>query len=175
MKLAAVVVSIGLVFAGCATSYRPQDSGRVSFVLDGPGISLYKDGQRYGASGLSSDPIRAVTGNPVAEDHARVFVQRSRIWAILTAVAVASLATSIAVNPSGNGGHRDISAALAVTGFASLTGGAVVGATGLSHVYDAVNIYNDGLSPIGRQSLIQGGEAPSNKALNATGAGAPAR
>jgi hypothetical protein len=175
MKLAAVVVSIGLVFAGCATSYRPQDSGRVSFVLDGPGISLYKDGQRYGASGLSSDPIRAVTGNPVAEDHARVFVQRSRIWAILTAVAVASLATAIAVNPSGNGGHRDISAALAATGFASLTGGAVVGATGLSHIYDAVNIYNDGLGPIGRQTLIQGGEAPSNKALNATGAGAPAR
>jgi hypothetical protein len=170
MKLAAVVVSIALIFAGCATSYRPQDSGRVSFVLDGPGISLYKDGHRYGASGLSSDPIRAVTGNPAAEEHARVFVQRSRIWAILTAVAVASLATAIAVNPSGNGGHRDMSAALAVTGFASLTGGAVVGATGLSHIYDAVNIYNDGLSPLGGQSLNQGGEAPSNKPLQRTDA-----
>ena len=175
MKLAAVVVSIGLLFAGCATSYRPQDSGRVSFVLDGPGISLYKNGQRYGASGLSSDPIRAVTSNPVAEDHARTFVQRSRIWAILSAVAVASLATAIAVNPSGHGEHRDISTALAVTGFASLIGGTVVAATGISHIYDAVNIYNDGLTPIARKSLIQGGAAPSNKALNATGAGAPAR
>jgi len=175
MKLAAVIVSTGLVFAGCATSYRPQDSGRISFVLDGPGISLYKDGQKFGASGLSSDPIRAVAGNPVAEDHARVFVQRSRLWAILSAVAVASLATAIAVNPSGHGEHRDISTALAVTGFASLIGGTVVAATGISHIYDAVNIYNDGSSPIGRQSLIQGGSAPSNKALNATGAGAPAR
>jgi hypothetical protein len=63
-----------------------------------------------------------------------------------------------------------MSAALAVTGFASLTGGAVVGATGLSHIYDAVNIYNDGLSPLGGQSLNQGGEAPSNKPLQRTDA-----
>jgi hypothetical protein len=175
MKLAALVVSIGLICAGCATSYHPQDSGRISFVLDSPGISLYKDGQRYAAGGLSSDPIRAVAGNPVAENHARVFVQRSRIWAVLTAVAVAALATSIAVNPSGHGEHRDLSGALAVTGFASLAGGAIMGFTRVSHIYDAVNIYNDGLGSIGRQSLSQGGEAPSNKALNATGAGAPAR
>jgi hypothetical protein len=175
MKLAALVVIIGLIFAGCATSYHPQDSGRISFVLDGPGISLYKDGERYAAGGLSSDPIRAVAGNPAAENHARAFVRHSRIWAILTAVAVVALATSIAVNPSAHGEHRDLSAALAVTGFASLTGGAIMGFTSVSHIYDAVNIYNDGLRPTGRQSPIQEGEAPSTKASNAKDVGAPSR
>lgn len=141
---------------GCATSYRAQEPGRVSFVMDGPGFSLYKDGERYSAMGLSSAPIRAVEGNQIAESHARIFVTRSRVAWILYGVGLAALGTAIALNPNGHarGGERDASVILGISGIASVLAGGTVFMTAPSHLYDAVNIYNDG------QARLQGPRGP---------------
>jgi hypothetical protein len=146
MKLTALLTALALLGMGCASTYRPMEPGRVSFVWDPPGLSLYKDGVTYGASGLSSAPVRAVAGNPTAEEHARIFVGRSRLFWALYAIGVGCLVTSVAVDPHepGHDGRRDLAAGFAIGGLAALTAGLVSAFTGYGHLYDAVNIYNDG-------------------------------
>jgi len=148
MKPVALLAALAVLGAGCASTYRPQEPGRISFVLDGPGFSLYKDGKSYGAGGLSSAPVQAVAGNPEAEEHARTFVRRSRLfWSIYT-VAVGCLVTSLIVYPqdSGHGDRRDVGVAFGIAGFAALAASLLPALTAPGHLYDAVNIYNDGVS-----------------------------
>ncbi len=148
MKLTALVASLAILGMGCATTYHPQESGRISFVLDGPGFSLYKDGTKYGAAGLSSAPVRAVAGNPAAEEHARTYVSRTRLfWSIYT-VALGCLVTSLIVQPQdpGHGDRRDVATALGAVGLAGLFASLIPAFTAPGHLYDAVNIYNDGIS-----------------------------
>jgi hypothetical protein len=146
MRTTAILLVMSIVFVGCATSYRPQESGRISYVLDGPGFSLTKNGQEFGAGGLSSAPIRAVAGNPQAEEHARTFVRRSRIAWTLTGVAIASLVTALSLNQDGHaqGDRRQAGLIFGISGFATLLAGGAVFITAPGHLYDAVNIYNDG-------------------------------
>ena len=102
MRGTAIFLVMSILSVGCATGYRPQETGRISYVLDGPGFSLYKNGEEFGAGGLSSAPIRAVAGNFQAEEHARTFVRRSRIAWTLYGVAIASLVTALSLNPDGH-------------------------------------------------------------------------
>jgi hypothetical protein len=148
MKLVAMFAALAVLATGCASTYRPQEPGRISFLMDGPGFSLYKDGTRYRAFGWSNDPVRAVAGNAQAEEHARIFVSRSRLFWSLYTVAVGCLVTSLIVNPYGPG-HEDrqeASLGFAAAGFAALAASLVPALTAPGHLYDAVNIYNDGIS-----------------------------
>jgi len=148
MRIVAFVTALVFLAGGCASTYRPQEPGRVSFVLDGPGFSLYKDGVKYGAGGLSSAPVQAVAGNPTAEEHARKFVSRSRLFWSLYALGVGCLITSVAVYP-GDRGHenrRELGAGFGFAGLGLLTTSLVAAFTAPGHLYDAVNIYNDGLA-----------------------------
>jgi hypothetical protein len=146
MRTTAILLVMSIVSVGCATSYRPQETGRISYLLDGPGFSLYKNGEEFGASGLSSAPIRAVAGNPQAEEHARTFVRRSRIAWTLYGVAIASLVAALSLNPDGHaqGDRRQAGLIFGISGFATLLAGGAVFITAPGHLYDAVNIYNDG-------------------------------
>jgi hypothetical protein len=148
MRLTALVAALAVSGIGCASTYRPQEPGRISFALDGSGLSLYKDGTTYGAGGLSSDPVRAVAGNPAAEEHARTFVSRSRLFWSIYAVAAGCLVTSLIVSPNdpGHGERRDIAAGFAVGALTAFAASLVPGVTAPGHLYDAVNIYNDGLA-----------------------------
>jgi hypothetical protein len=145
MRTIAILLVMGIVFLGCATTYRPQATGRISYVLDGPGFALYKNGEEFGASGLSSGPIRAVAGNPQAEEHARTFVRRSRVALILYGAAIASLVASLSLNSDGHatGDRRQAGLILGLSGFTELLAGGTVFMTAPRHLYDAVNIYND--------------------------------
>jgi hypothetical protein len=152
MRTTAIIMVLGIVSMGCATSYRPQEPGRISLVLDGPGFSLHRDGKEYGAMGLSSAPIRAVEGNPLAEEHARTYVRRSRIAWALYGIALASLVTAVALNPNGHaqGEQRQAGLIFGISGLTTLLAGGAVFVTAPSHLYDAVNIYNDGRAGAGR-------------------------
>lgn len=148
MKLTASVVALAMAGLGCASTYRSREPGRISFVLDGPGFALYKDGTTYSAGGLSSDPVRAVAGNPAAEEQARTFVRRSRLfWSIYT-VAVGCLVTSaiVASNDPRQVERRDISAGFFTGAAAAFVASMIPAFTAPGHLYDAVNIYNDGLA-----------------------------
>jgi hypothetical protein len=146
MRATAIFLVMSIVSVGCATSYRPQETDRISYVLDGPGFSLYKNGEEFGAGGLSSAPIRAVAGNFQAEEHARTFVRRSRIAWTLYGVAIASLVTALSLNPDGHaqGDRRQAGLIFGISGFTTLLAGGAVFMTAPGHLYDAVNIYNDG-------------------------------
>jgi len=77
-----------------------------------------------------------------------MFVSRSRLfWSIYT-VAVGCLVTSLIINPQdpGHGDRRDVAAGFGIAGFAALAASLVPAITAPGHLYDAVNIYNDGIS-----------------------------
>ena len=147
-KLVAMILVVVIFGTGCASTYLPQEPGRVSFILDGPGFALYKDGTRYGAGGFSSDPVRAVAGNPVAEEHARTYVSRSRLFWSLYGFAIGSLVTAAIVhgNDPDSHVHRGVADGFLIAGLAAFLASPFVAATAPRHLYDAVNIYNDGVS-----------------------------
>jgi hypothetical protein len=148
MKLTALLAAFAILEMGCASTYRPQEPGRISFVLDGPGFSLYNDGTKYGAGGLSSAPVRAVAGNPAAEEQARTFVSRSRLFWSLAAVALGCLVTSLSVEPHdpGHSDRRDIAAGFTIAAFTAIAASLFPAFTAPGHLYDAVNIYNDDIA-----------------------------
>ena len=166
MKLTALLAALAIFAAGCASTYLPQEPGRVSFILDGPGFALYKDGTKYGAGGLSSEPVRAVAGNPLAEAHARTFVNRSRLFWAIYGVALASLVTAVIVAPkdAGHGERGEVAAGFGIGGIAALFASLIPAATAPGHLYDAVNIYNDGVA---KQSRPYGWKRTAEQAVAA--------
>jgi hypothetical protein len=160
--LAAVLIS-AIVSMGCATSYSPQEPGRIYFLTSGKGDLVFaKDGKTYNAQWTSSDIREAVAGNQAAEEHARTFVRRQRIAGTLAILAGVGLVLGFAVlafsaaEPAGAGpgpvtdDHGDTARNMRIAAFtmllgsvASRAGGVTVGATSEAHLYDAINIYND--------------------------------
>lgn len=158
-------VAISAVLStGCATSYSPREPGRISFVMEAGHEVLEKDGKKYSLGGFSKDLIQAVSGNPAAEEHARTFVRRQRTatgLAIAAGVAFAvgdilvafAMAEPVGGQEGANRGvDSDVRLTLGYTGLSllvgslvSLTVAAILGSP-QGHLYDAVNIYNDGVA-----------------------------
>lgn len=151
----AVVLTLGWMamsafgLGGCASTYAPQDTKRISMTLESGHFVLRKEGKSYSAGGLSMEPVEAVRGNAVAEEYARTYVHRGRAFWALYGIGLGSLVAGIVTNPYTAMGHdtrRDISAGLTLGGLAAF-GAALVFASTMHHnLYDAVNSYNDGLS-----------------------------
>ena len=76
------------------------------------------------------------------------FVGRSRLFWSLYAVAISCLVTSLIVNPhdSVHKDRQEVALGFALAGLATLGASLVPAATALRHLYDAVNIYNDGVA-----------------------------
>jgi hypothetical protein len=156
------VMISAIVSMGCATSYSPQEPGRIYFLTSAKGDLVFgKDGKTRNAEWTSKDILEAVSGNPAAEEHARTFVRRQRTagtLAILAGVGILLGLTVLAVSagePSGSGtdDHVDTARSMQIAASSILLGSLVsfasaltVGATSESHLYDAINIYNDGVS-----------------------------
>ena len=129
---------------GCAASYTPREPGRISFL----GTELVKDGKHFGIGLISSEPVEAVAGNPAAEEAVRRHVRRKRIAGILYLLSVGSLGGAIAIHPGSNE-NVDRTAAgmglLFVAAPAFLIASLIVFNSAQGPLYDAVNIYNDGV------------------------------
>jgi hypothetical protein len=150
--LVAICAALGV---GCASSYAPREPGRIHIVGTAEGHALEKDGRLYGMSGLSSDPVEAVSGNPVAEEHARTFVSRTRTSTALILLGIAGGCAGGALNTT-EPGHlgqkiaaRGTLIAAGVTVIVSLL--ALLPAR--HHLYDAINIYNDDVPQSGESGL----------------------
>ena len=153
--LAPVAICAG-VSSGCATSYSPREPGRISFVMEAGHEVLEKDGKKYNVGGFSGDLIQAVSGNPAAEEHARTYVRRQRSAAGLTigfigGLLVGDVLVALAMADPAPGVEKD-RRPLGYTGLSLLAGGVacLIGALILGppegHLYDAINIYNDGVA-----------------------------
>jgi hypothetical protein len=155
----AVALSV-LLLMGCGTSYRPRETGRITFVLTPTGDeALEKDGKRYGIGGFSGDLVEAVTGNVAAEEQARNYVHQRRVGSGLLGLGIVAMLvgyTSFAflVGPydSDTGGpgpqaRRNLLIAMTsglLVGVVSLALGSRQLLSAEGRLYDAVNIYNDG-------------------------------
>jgi hypothetical protein len=133
---------------GCASSYPPQEPGRIHVVLAEGRRALEKDGKLYSMSWFSNDPIVAVAGHPVAEEHARTFVNRRRNAAVMILFGVASMLAggALITNEPGHTGQRGAAIGIICVSELSLIGGLIAFSSTKPHLYDAINIYNDDVS-----------------------------
>ena len=144
-RVLAVFLTISMISTlGCAASYAPREPGRISIV----GPELVKDGKHFSIGLVSSEPVEAVAGNPAAEEEARRHVRRKRAAGVLYLLAVGTLAGSIALRTSsGEDQARNVAALglLFAAAPARLVSSLIVFNSAQGPLYDAVNIYNDGV------------------------------
>ena len=146
-----VLSLIGLlpVVQGCSSSYEPAKSPRIALVMDSGTPQFAKDGQHSGNLAFGTGLVDAVRGNPRAEAEART----GRNLAIggfildLTGVVCATSGLVLLGGRDRPNQHREAAAGLAIGGLVAVTVGTVLLLNSQPHIYDAVNIYNDGLQP----------------------------
>jgi hypothetical protein len=138
-----VVAAFVLATVGCATSHVPQQSPRVVFTMDGGAVKLTRDGKSFGI--FEAD--QAVAGNAEAEAEARTYRHRTTAGLIADFAGLGLIIGGSVVAHSGSSSTRnDVGAGLVVGGLASIAVALPLVFTGLPHLYDAVNIYNDALA-----------------------------
>ncbi len=146
-SVCALATSCATLLAGCGTagSYSPQQPGRIHIVKTESGRALQKNGTIYSMSWLSSDPVRIVAGDPVAEEHARTYVARPW-WGAALVLAGAALyvpAAALATGEPGHTGRKVGSVVIASTAGVTMIVGILLAASSRHHLYDAINVYND--------------------------------
>lgn len=145
-----LVIVLGLVFTqGCSSSYQPARSPRITTVVHSGYPTWVKDGEHIGSPAFGTGLVDAVRDNPRAQHQARV--GRNLIAAGWVSYLV-GLGTGIggvalvAKDDSSTSPHQSAAGtALLITSAATLLAGGVLLLCGQPHIYDAVNIYNDGL------------------------------
>jgi hypothetical protein len=158
------VAIYAILSAGCATNYSPREPGRLHFVLNHGGEeALERDGQKYPLGGFSGGQLlAAVNGNPAAEERARAYVDHQQsfsaygIVAGIALVVAGFLSIGAMAEPTGgspvessqdNRGKFWIGMGIAgLIGAAGFIGAAINGDAAQRNLYDAINIYNDGVS-----------------------------
>jgi hypothetical protein len=142
---------LALCSEACSSSYQPARSPRIAVIQEGGSPTLVRDGQRFSVGLFGGGLADAVQGNPVAEEHASTYKTLSIAgWSVY----VAGLGSSVAGlyllatdnNISGSNDANDTAgAALALGGVAALVTSLVLITSAQPHLWDAVNIYNDGV------------------------------
>jgi hypothetical protein len=137
---------LSLSLLGCASSYQPANSPRIAAKLDG-GVVLVRDGYEYPVGMFGSGAMDAVRGNPVAEEHARALQNNSIVgWSLYgvgLGATVAGLGMANDAEPQEN--REATGAALGLAGVGAVIAGALFLVHGNTHLWDAVNAYNDGV------------------------------
>jgi hypothetical protein len=146
----AVALLTLLATSACSTTYVPQNTGRIAVVMDGGSYALFKDGKVYKPGLFGGDVDEAVAGNPRAEDEMSTYQGQQTTGALCTiggAALVLGGAAVLAAAPPQSGDSRGLTPSLAM-----FLGGLVVDLIGLAfttsaqpHLWNAVNIYNDGV------------------------------
>jgi hypothetical protein len=145
LPAAGIVVAVVLTAAGCATEYVPRTSNRISLVESGGVAKVTRDSQTFGLWNLD----QAVTGNPEAEAHARTYRHRTAAGIVgeIAGLGLIAGGVSLAAGQSVSTTRRDVGSGLALGGVVALVGAFVAILSGPPHIYDAINIYNDGVPP----------------------------
>jgi len=153
MRRGLVIVLALSVAAGCSSSYEPARSPRIETVIAGGQPTFVKDGVHFGSPVWGTGLVDTVQGNPQAQHHARVGRNLIAGGFALGLAGLVSEISALAVlvhdnnqQPSQNDAQASgLAVGLLVGGIAAALTGSVLIMSGQPHVYDAVNIYNDGL------------------------------
>jgi hypothetical protein len=137
------VLSLALLSTACSETYIPANSPRIAVVSDG----YYRDGRKYSRGFFGEGVEDVVRGNPRAEAEAKHGVNLmvggfSLVvgGAVLGGSGVALAATSESRT------SQAVGAGLLVGGIAAYVTGLVLTLSGVPHLFDAVNIYNDAVA-----------------------------
>ena len=129
---------------GYSSAYFPRPSHRVSFIESGGAVKLTRDSQSFSIW----DADVAVAGNPTAEAEARTYVHHMSAGLLLDFAGLGLIGTGAVIGgPSVSSTRKDVGAGMVVGGCVSITVAIALLVTAWSHLYDAVNIYNDSLPP----------------------------
>ena len=138
-----------LSLLSCSSSYRPVRSARIATTLDSGELTLLKGDQAYSVGVIGTELVQAVQGNPAAEEHARAFRNKMITgWTFygvgvgVTLAGAGLLGTGIADSDAGNEG---VGLGITAAGLGFLFAGMGFIMNGQPHLFDAINIYNDGV------------------------------
>ena len=156
MKLRTAIGSVSIcAFAasGCSTSYVPRPSPRVAVVMKGGTPRYMRDGQLYEGGGFGGDLDKAVRGNPEAEAHAHAYQDGMLAGFLTTLGGAASMGAGAGILLADSSRAADDRSSTAQTaalvlmtgGLAASIVGAVLFNNAQPHLWDAINIYNDGV------------------------------
>jgi hypothetical protein len=149
--LAGALLASPLV-TGCASTYLPRPSPRVQMVTENGSPALVKDGHSYSFNMFGGNLEDVVEGNPRAEAEARSFRTKTVTGFVLSTVGAVSagigtgyfVENELAASPSTTVRTGSLTAALGGL-VVSIVGSAIAGSA-QPHLWNAINIYNDGLS-----------------------------
>jgi len=144
------VVLLALVLTqGCSSSYQPARSPRIATVIDGGYPTFVKDGEHIGSPAFGTGLVDATSSNPRAQHHARVgrnlMIGGIASYLVGLGTGVGGLVLLAQDDAHLSTSKSNVGTALAITGIVGLVAGSVMMLSGQPHIYDAVNIYNDGL------------------------------
>ena len=148
---------------GCSSTYLPKTGPRIAVSMEAGQPVFIRDGQRFTGGMFGGDIDKAVEGNPAAEEHARTFKNGMRGGFACVMGAVVLLGAGMYTSFQGVGNSRDarVGTSLGLLGSAIVLDivGLVWMLSAQPHLWDAINIYNDGKAyiPVGaRPSLPTG-------------------
>jgi len=143
----AVLLAVAFT-AGCSSSYEPARSPRIVTVVEGGQPTFVRNGERIGGPAFGSGLADAVAGNPEAERQATIGRNLVLGGFVLDLVGLGSVIGGTVVLAKQDATQEQPSTAgtaLLLGGVAAALAGSVLILCGQPHIYDAVNIYNDGL------------------------------
>ena len=140
------------VLGGCgAAAYMPRPSPRIQVVTEGTSLALVKNGQSYPFNLFGGNLEDVVEGNPRAESEAHAYRNKSIAGFVFSTVGSVSTGVGAGIlvgdelqsNPSSS---LLIGSLVMTLGGVVLTiVGGVIGSSAQPHLWNAINIYNDGL------------------------------
>lgn len=153
LRTTCAVFAGALAVSGCSTSYAPRPSPRVAVVMQGGTPGYAREGKVYPGGGFGGDIDEAVRGNPEAEAHANAYRANMIGGFAATLAGVASFVGGgmlYFANSDETDRDRDATAqaaggVLAIGGVAAYVTGLVLITTAQPHLWDAINLYNDGV------------------------------
>jgi hypothetical protein len=134
----------------------PRPSPRIQIIQRAGTPAYVRDGQVFEGGLFGGDLEGAVRGNPAAEAHAKAF-KTGMIGGFITSIlgsaagvggAFVLIGNDMDKSLGGGGGDpstRTLGAALVVSGAAAYITGLVLMFNAQPHLWDAINVYNDGL------------------------------
>lgn len=163
LKLRRLTSSLGLSCAlslatGCSTSYLPKPGPRVAIIQQAGSPAYVRDGKIYEGGLFGGDLPQAVRGNAEAEAHARAY-KSGMVGGFITTLlgglgmgaglvvfANGTQASGPATTGAADSSHgQAVGGAMFVGGLAAYVAGFVIMLNAQPHMWDAINVYNDGL------------------------------
>lgn len=138
--------------AGCgAATYIPRPSPRIQVVSEGTSLALVKNGRSYPLNLFGSNLDDVVEGNPKAESEAHEYRSKAVTSFVLSTVGSVSAGVGAGLL-IGDELQSSPSSSLLIGSLVMALGGAVlsivggtIGSNAQPHLWNAINIYNDGL------------------------------